>query len=112
MTNVEAIKDALKAGTEPRMICMTCPWDRFCLTPPSMTSFDIENQINKMKEEDEKASEKDGTNHFMGAMMGTILFTGKDTQATLCPIVVNRLQTSDGRKIVDSIRDMMQEWED
>jgi hypothetical protein len=107
MINTEAIKKSLAEGVDPSFICMTCPWDRLCLTPPGMTSGDIDEQINKMT----KKTEEEGKDTFLTQLMATIIFAGKDTSATLCPVFVNRLHSSDGRKVADAIRDMMQKWE-
>jgi hypothetical protein len=108
MINTQSIKEALKDGAEASMICMTCPWDRLCLTPPTMTKADIENTLEQMA----KKSEESGGDSFQSMLMGTLIFAGKDDAATLCPILTNRFQTSDGRKIADALRKMMQEWED
>jgi hypothetical protein len=107
VSNPDAIKKALKEGADSRMLCMTCSWDRLCLTPPSMTAGDIEEQMNKMAQPKEGS---DKGENIMGSLMGALIYAGKDTQATLCPVMVNRLHSSDGRKIVDQIRSMMVEW--
>jgi len=107
MINTEAIKKSLAEGADPSFICMTCPWDRLCLTPPTMTAGDIEDQINKMT----KKTEEKGQDGLMTSVMATLMFSGKDTTSTLCPVFVNRLHSSDGRKIADALRDMMQKWE-
>ena len=108
MNNPDAVKNALKDGTDPRMICMTCPWDRLCLTPPQMSAADVEQNIEKAKFDKDGQEKEDA---MFSMIMSTMLFAGKDLQANLCPILTNRLHSSDGRKIADTIRTMMQEWE-
>jgi hypothetical protein len=110
MTNTNAIKDALKQGTEARLICMTCPWDRLCLTPPSMTAGDIDREIKTATTKATESNEKnDG---LMASIFSTLIFAGKDTTGELCPVFVNRLHSSDGRKVADTLREMMQGWAD
>jgi len=42
----DPIREALKTGADPHMICATCPWDRTCIKPPAMTSGDVEEPEN------------------------------------------------------------------
>jgi len=109
MNSVTTIKNALKNGADPKMICATCPWDRFCIEPPSMTEGDIQAEIDKSKTPRE-GDGKDGA--LIGGLLTSLMFGGRDTQASICPILANRLRTSDGRRIVDTMRSLMQGWDD
>lgn len=114
MTDYKTVADALAGGTDPEMLCMTCPWDRFCITPPSMTKDEVDRQINDAKvKDDEKvaASKAEGNNPGMpvGMLLMTLTLAGKDTSCQVCPVFALRLRTSFGGEIVRSIRNTMQE---
>ena len=53
-----------------------------------------------------------GMRLFLGDLMTSVLIGGKDTQAEVCPVLVARMRSSDGRRIVDSVRGLMQSWDD
>lgn len=117
MSDYRRVSEALKSGADPAMLCATCPWDRSCLTPPSMSSEDIEREIAiaKAKDEDEnrkrRSEGKDGSIP-MGLLMTSMIYSGKDTAATVCPVFVARLRSSQGRTIADSLKSTMQGWND
>lgn len=109
MTDYKQVSDALSAGADPEMICMTCPWDRFCITPPTMTKSEIDKQIEESKEKDRLDSEKraaEGKESSMpiGTLMTALMVSGKDTSAQICPVFALRLRSSDGQAIVADIR--------
>ena len=119
MADYKQVTDALASGVEPALICSTCPWDRFCITPPSMTREDVDRQLEESKRSDEDAiakSKAEGKDAGLGGIMGTLLtsmmVSGKDTQAQVCPVLVARMRGSEGRKIVDGVRSQMQTWDD
>jgi hypothetical protein len=115
--NYKPVSDALAAGADPQMLCATCPWDRFCITPPSMTRDEIDAEQEKARRKDEDArAEKQAKGEDpgmpMGMLMTAVMLGGKDTAATVCPVVAMRMRTSQGRKIVDSLRAQMTGWDD
>jgi len=118
VADYNAVQDALAKGTDPAMLCSTCPWDRYCITPPTMTRADIEAQITKATALDEAESVKrreTGQSHSdvpVGTLMATLMFAGKDTAGTLCPVFSLRLRSSTGRTIADGIKGTMQKWDD
>lgn len=119
MADYTQVKDALKVGANPREICMTCPWDRFCVTPPAMTAGEVDGKIEEAKlsaEADVKTARAEGREYGMGSlvatMVTTMLYAGKDTQADMCPVFALRLRSSEGRVLVDVVRDRMKSWDD
>jgi len=116
MADYEPVKKALSEGLDPAMLCQTCPWDRPCITPPVMTSAEIDAHMTKAAEEDKARAEKAGRETGLGAVAGTLMaavaFGGKDTAAQVCPVFALRLRSSAGRGIADSLRESMQGWDD
>lgn len=117
MSDYQAVQKALASGAEPSMLCATCPWDRNCVTPPEMTSADVEARMADAKEKDKQAAEqarlsgKDPGMPFT-SLMTVLTFAGKDTSAQVCPVFALRLKSSGGRRIADIVRGAMQSWDD
>lgn len=113
MSDYRKVSDALSEGVEPEMLCMTCPWDRFCITPPSMTREDVNKQIEEAKAKDNaqiekaKAEGKEGGLP-MGMLITTLAIGGRDTSCSVCPVLALRLRSSEGGVLVQSIREQMQ----
>lgn len=99
----EPVKKAMEAGTPPELICAACPWDRLCITPPSMTSGDVDRLI---KEAEQKDMAKPGAEGRMpvSMLLTALTFAGKDTAAQLCPVFALKLRSPEGRQLADSIR--------
>ena len=114
MADYSQVTKALEAGVSPSDICSTCPWDRFCIVPPEMTKDDIHQRINGPEDEiaDGEADANKAVNQIMKTVFNTILFSGKDTQAQVCPVLVVRMKSSDGKRIADSMKDQMKSWDD
>jgi hypothetical protein len=123
MASYTQVQEALAQGVEPSLICSTCPWSRPCIEPPEMTKSEIDKKLEEAQEQNEAVMKRtlgDDDDHvegralgsLMGTLMTTMLFAGKDTQATVCPVFVTRMQGSEGRKIADSIRSQMRAWDD
>ena len=107
------VSDALKGGADPDMLCMTCPWDRFCIKPPSMTGDEIQKRLDDAKAKDEEARrEKELAGEKVGLPATTLLTAltmgGRDRMAEVCPVFALRLKTPDGKHIVDGIKAAMQ----
>jgi hypothetical protein len=116
-TDYQAVQKALSGGTDPAMLCATCPWDRHCFSPPTMTSADIDARIAEGAAMDEqKAAEARAMGRDAGMLTGTLLsalmFAGRDTSAQVCPVFALRLRSSGGRKIADAFKTLMQDWDD
>lgn len=105
----DPIREALKTGADPHMICATCPWDRTCIKPPAMTTGDVEDALDP----DNIMSETgDGEGFMFAAMVKVMTFVGRDTSAPVCPVLVDRLRSSDGKRIADALRELMTSWVD
>lgn len=117
MNDYKQVTEALEGGADPSLICATCPWDRYCVSPPSMTSAQVKAEIDKASEKDREESERrkaEGKDVVMplGSLMTAVMLGGKDTSATICPVFALRLRSSDGEHIAKSIKDEMRAWDD
>lgn len=116
MSDYEPVKKALSSGLDPAMLCQTCPWDRNCITPPTMTSGEVEKRLADAQAKDEeemKAAQARGEQRMPVASLVTALtFGARDTQAQVCPVFALRLRSGGGRRIADDIRASMQRWDD
>ena len=116
-SDYQAVQKALSGGADPSMLCATCPWDRNCFSPPTMTSADIEQCVTEAQREDEAraaTARAEGRDAGMpaGTLVTALLFAGKDTSAQVCPVFALRLRSSGGRKIADMFKSLMQAWDD
>lgn len=117
MSDYSTVKQVLAGGAPAAMLCATCPWDRSCVSPPTMTSAQVDAEIEKATATDlqrqDAAIAAGGT-----APMPTVtlvmaaVYAGKDTSAQVCPVFALRLRSGSGRGIADSIRATMQGWDD
>jgi hypothetical protein len=117
VNDYRAVDDALNSGADPAMLCATCPWDRYCVTPPTMTRAEVEKQIAEAKREDEEeaaASRAAGRDAGMpvGMLLSALALGGRDKTALICPVFALRLRSSGGRQIVDRLKERMQSWDD
>ena len=117
MSDYTAVKKALTDGAQPAMLCATCPWDRTCVSPPTMTSAEIDAQMAEAaKQDDQKLTEARATGQDPGLPAGTLMtalaYAGKDTSAQVCPVFALRLRSSGGRQIADAMKATMQGWDD
>jgi hypothetical protein len=113
----QAVQKALSGGADPGMLCATCPWDRNCITPPTMTTADIDAQIEAGAQMDKQRAEQArqagrAPGVPAGALLTALIYAGKDLSAYVCPVFSLRLRSSSGRKIADDIKGLMQEWDD
>jgi hypothetical protein len=111
------VADALATGADPAMLCTTCPWDRFCVVPPTMTAAEVADAIKKAEADDAAKAEKaraEGKPDSMpiGALLTAVTVGGRDQQATVCPVFAARLRSSNGRNIVDGLKVQMKGWDD
>jgi hypothetical protein len=105
----DPIREALKTGADPHMICATCPWDRTCIRPPAMTTGDVEEALNP---DTIRGEAGEGEGSLLVAMIKAMTFAGRDTAAPVCPVLVDRLRSSDGKRIADALRELMTSWVD
>jgi hypothetical protein len=113
----KAVDDALNSGADPAMLCATCPWDRYCVTPPTMTRAEVDQQIAEAQRKDEvEAAARQASGREAGMPVGMLLsaltLAGRDKTALICPVFALRLRSSGGRQIVDGLKERMQSWDD
>ena len=115
MNDYRAVSDALAKGASPAALCATCPWDRYCINPPSMTRDDVDKRMKEAQAKDEVKAAA-GNDKSGGVPINTILnivtFASKDMEAMVCPVFALRLRSSDGRAIVDTMKASMKAWDD
>lgn len=111
MSDYQAVTKALASGADPAMLCATCPWDRNCVTPPTMTAGEVKQQIDEAAAQDEAAMRADPHKAPMAALMTALVVGGRDTAMQACPVLAVRLRSAEGRKIAERVRSMMQGWE-
>ena len=117
MSDYSAVKKALTDGAQPAMLCATCPWDRTCIAPPTMTSAEIDAKMAEAAaQDDQKLAEAQTRGQQpalpVGSLLTALTYAGKDTSAQVCPVYALRLRSSGGRRIADTMKAAMQSWDD
>jgi hypothetical protein len=103
-----AVSKALESGADPSMLCQTCPWDRNCVNPPTMTRAEVDAKCMPPADTG-RISEQE----LMKVLLSVAIFDGKDTSAQVCPVFALRLRSSEGRRTVDSLKGhMASAWDD
>lgn len=105
MAGYDDVKKAMAAGTPPELICTTCPWDRLCVQPPTMTSAEVEQKIAAAEEKDKA---RDPNALPAGMLMTVMALAGRDSAGALCPVFSMRLRSD--RSVADTIRTAMQQY--
>ena len=88
--------------TEQQVNCTTCTWNKQCIEPPTMTREEIEAKIDGEKllpEPDSLASaeereewEKNSNKSLIGGLMSVMMFSGRDTECRVCPVLAEKLR--------------------
>ena len=78
---------------EQQIECTTCPWNKNCIEPPTMTEDEVKA---KMEEAGPKQGmdREEGEKSMMSGMLTAMFFGGKDTEAKVCPVFANALRKS------------------
>lgn len=108
MADYDQVSKALASGADPAMLCMTCPWDRYCVQPPAMTRADIDAELAKAKREDMAQKGPDGPGIPMHTLLTAMTTSGRDNLGQMCPVFALRLRSPDGRTIADGLKATMQ----
>lgn len=109
MSNYNQVSDALKSGADPKMLCLTCQWDRNCINPPSMTRAEIDRQVNEANLQDKAAAAADPSKSMpVGTLIAALTLGGRDTSAQLCPVLALQLRLPEGKAVVETIKAHMQ----
>lgn len=117
MSGYEAVSKALDEGAQPSLLCATCPWDRNCLTPPSMTRAEVDAEMVAAAKLDEKAARAAAAAGKASPLPERVIMTAvavgdRDTLAGVCPVLALRLRTSAGRRVAETVKAEMQGWDD
>jgi hypothetical protein len=106
----DQVKKSMQAGTPLELICAACPWDRLCITPPTMSAADIDAAITEAEQKDKAKADAGQTGMPVQMLLTAIVFGGKDMTGQLCPVFAARLRSPDGRGVADTIRTAMQRF--
>jgi hypothetical protein len=114
----ERVEEALSKGVEPAMLCATCPWDRHCLTRPESTKADYEAKLAEATAKDKadaQLAQAEGKPVGMpvGMLLTAVALGGRHQSMRACPVLLVRIQSSQGNVIAARTKHMMQnEWVD
>jgi hypothetical protein len=117
MADYAAVQKALTEGADPATMCGLCTWDRICVSPPSLTTAEVQEQVTAARREDQaaaaeaRAAGRPAPFPF-SAIVATAVLTGRDMASSVCPVFALRLRSSGGRVLTDRIKNIMQEWPD
>ncbi len=102
------VQRELDKGTPAELLCATCPWDRLCVSPPSMTKQDVDRAIAEAEAKD-KAKDPAESKMPVSMLLTVMTLGGRDTTGALCPVFALRLRGPDGRQVADGIRSLMRD---
>lgn len=104
MSAYQNVTEQLESGIAPDVLCATCPWDRLCVSPPSMSRQDVDSRI---KAEAEKDKARRPGEMPINTLLTALVVAGNATTGEQCPVFSLRLRGPDGRQIADAIRTHM-----
>lgn len=107
----EQAKASLEAGEPAELICATCPWDRLCVEPPTISAQEISRKLDEAIAKDTNR-DPGHTGMPVTSLLTAITWAGKDTAGKLCPVFALRLSGPDGRAVADGLRSTMRAWSD
>lgn len=89
---------------EQQVNCSTCPWNKLCIQPPSMTRAEIDNKVNSSlgKMNSDKEDKEGGA---IGAMMTAVMLGGRDRECFACEVFVDKLRESP--ELSNKIKELM-----
>ncbi len=90
---------------EQQIDCPTCPWNKNCIEPPTMTKEEVDAKVKEARPTPEMSGEqKEGV--ILSGMLSVMFFGGKDTESQVCPIFANVLR--DSPELSQKIKALMQ----
>lgn len=102
----DQVERELAKGTPAELLCATCPWDRLCVEPPTMTRADVDQRMAEAEARDKAKGDQFPT----GMLLTALTVAGRESSGKLCPVFAMRLRSIDGRKVADGVRKLMREW--
>ncbi len=102
-----AIAESMKKGAPPDLICGTCRWDVTCVQAPEMTTEQVEAQVEKVAAGRPGGKPLDPPSALALRLTAVAMFGERDQLARMCPVLVARLRTDDGRTIADALKATM-----
>jgi len=94
---------------ERQVECATCPWNKNCIEPPSMTEAEVKAKLDEsMPTKTDRIDEhEDIGKSLIGGLMTTLMFSGKDTECKVCPTFAAAMKS--GPELSQHIKAFMQE---
>jgi hypothetical protein len=117
MHDYSPVLKALSEGTQPAMLCATCPWPRNCINPPVMTRTEVTDALAEARQADE-ANKQAAVAAGLPApapaatLLAMATIGDRDVSAMVCPVLALRLQSSGGGVIAAGLKTAMQDWDD
>ena len=87
---------------EMQVKCSACMWNQMCVSPPAMTTAEVEALVKK---EELKMKEGKPEEAAIGTILTAMFFGGKDTEGRLCPVFAERLR--EGPELTNKIKEIM-----
>lgn len=121
------VDEAIETGADPVWLCGLCPWDRSCLDVPQIDDSDIVQTITRTVEGFRRAHNDINHPHHDDAVgmaeaiggldnaieqmtsMAKHALGGAKNETRICPVLSARLRTSEGRRVMDAFKDVMQD---
>lgn len=109
------VQDELDRGTAPEVLCRQCPWDRYCVVPPTMTRDEVNTEMAEAKRKDRlRADQQEAAGKPVGIPVETVVaaLSLSRLASTLpcCPVFILRLRSNRGKKIAELAKEQMQHW--
>jgi len=107
VSDYAAVKGQLQQGIDPTLLCAACPWDRLCVTPPAMTTDEVSAKMSEVESPSPSASRSEGEQALAKLLFTAVAYGGRDTQATLCPVLAAEMRSPQGRELNEVLRAKM-----
>lgn len=109
MSDYDRVEMSLKSGADPALLCATCPWDRQCVKAPELTQEDIDRKVKEAGDKDIARSKDQKDSFPFGTLITSMMYAGRARTGEICPVLALMLRSSDGRRVSDGLRALMQE---
>ncbi len=100
----QKIKELMQDSKEALPQCKACGWEKFCLEPPTMTEEEEKTKIKGPGNQDD-----DPRKSLTKTLVGSLLFGGKATECSACPVFIEKLKESPN--LAQQIKKIMRSWE-
>lgn len=106
MSTYTDVTQALDRGVEPKELCSTCPWDRHCVNPPTVSRAEVEAKTAPPAGLDAEDAGQ-ATKALVRGLLDLVIYVGKDRQLEACPVLAAELAGPGGCALHDAVRTHM-----